>query len=87
MIAPAILGSVFLTVTGAEALYADMGHFGRKPIQWTWVALVFPCLILNYLGQGALVLADPARRRQPVLPPGARPGSSCRWWCWPPPPR
>ena len=57
-IAPAILGSVFLTVTGAEALYADMGHFGRKPIQWTWVALVFPCLILNYLGQGALVLGD-----------------------------
>ncbi|HEY3951363.1 potassium transporter Kup [Phenylobacterium sp.] len=57
-IAPAILGSVFLTVTGAEALYADMGHFGRKPIQWTWLALVFPCLILNYLGQGALVLGD-----------------------------
>jgi KUP system potassium uptake protein len=57
-IAPAVLGSVFLTVTGAEALYADMGHFGRKPIQWTWVALVFPCLILNYLGQGALVLSD-----------------------------
>ncbi|HLZ75984.1 potassium transporter Kup [Phenylobacterium sp.] len=57
-IAPAVLGSVFLTVTGAEALYADMGHFGRKPIQWTWVALVFPCLILNYLGQGALVLGD-----------------------------
>ena len=41
-IAPAILGSVFLTVTGAEALYADMGHFGRKPIQWTWAAMVFP---------------------------------------------
>jgi KUP system potassium uptake protein len=57
-IAPAVLGSVFLTVTGAEALYADMGHFGRKPIQWTWAALVFPCLIANYLGQGALVLRD-----------------------------
>ncbi len=54
--AAAILGSVFLTVTGAEALYADMGHFGRKPIQLTWLALVFPCLTLNYLGQGALVL-------------------------------
>ena len=52
------LGSVFLAVTGAEALYADMGHFGRKPIQLAWIVLVFPSLALNYLGQGALVLAD-----------------------------
>jgi len=66
-IAPAVLGSVFLTVTGAEALYADMGHFGRKPIQWTWAALVFPCLILNYLGQGALVLTDPAAIENPFF--------------------
>ena len=66
-IAPAVLGSVFLTVTGAEALYADMGHFGRKPIQWTWVALVFPCLILNYLGQGALVLTDPGAIENPFF--------------------
>jgi KUP system potassium uptake protein len=66
-IAPAILGSVFLTVTGAEALYADMGHFGRKPIQWTWVALVFPCLIVNYLGQGALVLVDPGAIENPFF--------------------
>jgi KUP system potassium uptake protein len=66
-IAPAILGSVFLTVTGAEALYADMGHFGRKPIQWTWLGLVFPCLILNYLGQGALVLTDPASADNPFF--------------------
>ena len=66
-IAPAILGSVFLTVTGAEALYADMGHFGRKPIQWTWAALVFPCLIANYLGQGALVLADPGALENPFF--------------------
>ena len=66
-IAPAILGSVFLTVTGSEALYADMGHFGRKPIQWTWVALVFPCLILNYLGQGALVLTDPSAVDNPFF--------------------
>ena len=66
-IAPAILGSVFLTVTGAEALYADMGHFGRKPIQWTWVALVFPCLIVNYLGQGALVLTDPGAIGNPFF--------------------
>jgi KUP system potassium uptake protein len=71
-IAPAILGSVFLTVTGAEALYADMGHFGRKPIQATWLGLVFPCLILNYLGQGALVLSDPAAADNPFfrLAPG-----------------
>ncbi|QGZ96877.1 potassium transporter Kup [Terricaulis silvestris] len=54
-----VLGSVFLAVTGAEALYADMGHFGRRPIQFVWVLLVLPCLTLNYLGQGALVLARP----------------------------
>ncbi|MGE7370692.1 potassium transporter Kup [Neorhizobium sp. NPDC001467] len=54
-----ILGAVFLTVTGAEALYADLGHFGRKPIQTAWFILVFPALALNYLGQGALVLTDP----------------------------
>jgi len=54
-----ILGSVFLAVTGAEALYADMGHFGKGPIRFAWLALVFPCLALNYLGQGALVLAHP----------------------------
>jgi KUP system potassium uptake protein len=53
------LGAVFLAVTGAEALYADLGHFGRKPIQTAWLYLVFPCLVLNYFGQGALVLAHP----------------------------
>ncbi|EGF92045.1 potassium transporter family protein [Asticcacaulis biprosthecium C19] len=53
-----ILGSVFLCVTGAEALYADMGHFGKKPIQMSWIILVFPCLALNYLGQGAMILDD-----------------------------
>ncbi|HVZ13355.1 MAG TPA: potassium transporter Kup [Bauldia sp.] len=52
------LGAVFLSVTGAEALYADLGHFGRKPIQMAWGALVLPALALNYLGQGALVLND-----------------------------
>ncbi|HLK23665.1 MAG TPA: potassium transporter Kup [Caulobacteraceae bacterium] len=51
-----VLGSVFLTVTGAEALYADMGHFGRWPIQAAWLFLVLPCLMLNYLGQGAFAL-------------------------------
>jgi KUP system potassium uptake protein len=55
-----VLGSVFLAVTGAEALYADMGHFGRRPIQFVWVLVVLPCLTLNYLGQGALVLAEPS---------------------------
>jgi KUP system potassium uptake protein len=55
----AVLGAVFLAVTGAEALYADLGHFGRKPIQTAWLYLVFPCLILNYMGQGALVLEKP----------------------------
>src|SRR3546814_5235913 len=54
-----VLGAVFLTVTGAEALYADLGHFGRRPIQWAWFTLVFPALSLNYLGQGALVLSHP----------------------------
>jgi KUP system potassium uptake protein len=52
------LGAVFLAVTGAEALYADLGHFGRQPIQTAWLALVLPSLALNYLGQGALVLGD-----------------------------
>ncbi len=54
-----VLGSVFLAVTGAEALYADMGHFGRNPIRAAWLALVFPALVINYLGQGALILKNP----------------------------
>jgi KUP system potassium uptake protein len=54
-----VLGLVFLAVTGAEALYVDLGHFGRRPIQYAWFTFVFPALILNYFGQGALVLADP----------------------------
>jgi KUP system potassium uptake protein len=53
------LGFVFLAVTGAEALYADLGHFGRRPIQTAWLSIVLPALTLNYLGQGALVLAEP----------------------------
>ena len=55
----AVLGAVFLVVTGGEALYADMGHFGKYPIRLAWYALVLPALILNYLGQGALLLIDP----------------------------
>jgi KUP system potassium uptake protein len=60
MIAFVAMGAVVLAITGAEALYADMGHFGRSPIRRAWFGLVFPCLTLNYLGQGALVLRNPA---------------------------
>jgi KUP system potassium uptake protein len=59
------LGAVFLVVTGGEALYADLGHFGRKPIQAAWFVLVFPALLLNYFGQGAKVLADPSALENP----------------------
>jgi KUP system potassium uptake protein len=62
-----VLGSVFLVVTGGEALYADMGHFGRKPIQWAWFGLVLPALLLNYLGQGALLIRDPAAVANPFF--------------------
>ncbi len=61
------LGAVFLAVTGAEALYADLGHFGRGPIQLAWIALVLPALALNYLGQGALVYAHPAAIENPFF--------------------
>jgi KUP system potassium uptake protein len=60
-----ILGSVVLAVTGAEALYADMGHFGKKPIRRAWLAFVFPCLLLNYFGQGALLIAHPDAAANP----------------------
>ena len=61
------LGSVVLAVTGAEALYADMGHFGAQPIRLTWLIYVLPCLVLNYFGQGALVLAHPAALENPFF--------------------
>lgn len=60
-----ILGAVVLAITGAEALYADMGHFGRRPIQLVWFAFVLPALVLNYFGQGALLLANPEAVRNP----------------------
>ena len=60
-----VLGSVFLAVTGAEALYADMGHFGRRPIQVAWLLIVLPALVCNYLGQGALILSDPSAVQNP----------------------
>jgi KUP system potassium uptake protein len=71
------MGAVVLAITGAEALYADMGHFGRRPIRVSWFALVFPALILNYLGQAALIINDPSAVTNPfyLLAPG--------WARWP----
>jgi len=71
------LGSVFLVVTGSEALYADMGHFGKKPIQITWYGLVFPALVLTYFGQGAYIIANPESVENPfyLMAPG--------WAVWP----
>jgi KUP system potassium uptake protein len=60
-----VLGAVFLVVTGAEALYADMGHFGRRPIRFAWFAAVLPALLLNYFGQGALLLRSPEQAHHP----------------------
>jgi KUP system potassium uptake protein len=72
-----VLGAVFLVVTGGEALYADMGHFGPKPIRLAWFAIVFPALLLNYYGQGALLLTNPAAASDPffLMAP--------RWALWP----
>ena len=66
-IAMVILGAICLAVTGAEGLYSDLGHFGPKPIRWAWFCLVFPCLLLNYFGQGALVLLNPAAAKAPFF--------------------
>lgn len=66
-IAMATLGAVFLSVTGAEALYADLGHFGRRPIQYAWFWYILPCLVLNYMGQGALVLTDHSATDNPFF--------------------
>ncbi|HEX8131357.1 MAG TPA: potassium transporter Kup [Pyrinomonadaceae bacterium] len=60
-----VLGTVFLVVTGGEALYADMGHFGKRPIRLAWYVLVLPALLLNYLGQGALLIENPAAAENP----------------------
>ncbi|WP_066270708.1 potassium transporter Kup [Hydrogenophaga palleronii] len=62
-----ILGAVVLCVTGAEALYADLGHFGKRPIRLAWFLVVMPCLTLNYFGQGALLLADPEAVKNPFF--------------------
>ncbi|MCA3562704.1 MAG: potassium transporter Kup [Aestuariivirga sp.] len=63
----AVLGAVFLSVTGAEALYADLGHFGKRPIQAAWLVVVLPALVLNYMGQGALLLANPVAIDNPFF--------------------
>ena len=63
----AVLGAVFLVVTGGEALYADMGHFGKRPIRLAWFSLVLPALLLNYFGQGALLLSHPEAAAQPFF--------------------
>src|SRR5690606_2056738 len=62
-----VLGAVFLSVTGAEALYADLGHFGKQPIRRAWAWVVCPSLLLNYFGQGALLLAEPEAARSPFF--------------------
>ena len=62
-----VLGAVVLVVTGGEALYADMGHFGKRPIRVAWFVLVLPALLLNYFGQGALMLADPTAVANPFF--------------------
>lgn len=72
-----VLGSVFLVVTGGEALYADMGHFGRRPIAISWYWVVLPALVLNYLGQGALLLQEPEAVRAPFYLLGPN------WAQWP----
>jgi KUP system potassium uptake protein len=75
-VALTILGAVFLVLTGGEALYVDMGHFGRKPVQVAWFALVWPGLLINYFGQGALLLSEPGPIVNPffaLAPPGVLP--------------
>lgn len=67
MLGLVVLGAVFLAVTGAEALYADMGHFGRRPIQVAWIFVVLPALLVNYFGQGALILKDPTALENPFF--------------------
>jgi KUP system potassium uptake protein len=77
----AAVGAIVLALTGAEALYADMGHFGRRPIQLAWAGMVLPGLALNYMGQGALLMGDPSAIENPFyrLFPEAW---CCRRWCW-----
>ena len=80
-----VLGALMLVVTGGEALYADMGHFGARPIRAGWFALVYPALLLNYLGQGALLVSEaPVVGGQLFFSLVPRAMLLLRWWCWPP---
>ena len=79
LLALAIIGAVFLAITGGEALYADMGHFGRRPVRIAWFALVWPALLLNYFGQGAMLLRARPAGHAAALRAGARRGC-CRGW-------
>ena len=74
------LAAVVLAVTGARALYADLGHFGRPAITRAWLVLVFPACILSYMGQGALILGDPDNVSSPFFC-SSRSGGGCRWSC------
>ena len=80
------LGGVVLAVTGAEALYADLGHFGAAPIRRAWLRIVFPALVLNYLGQAALILRDPVSAGNPFfrLVPSSLLAPMVRWRRSPP---
>ena len=75
----AILGAAFLAVTGGEAMYADMGHFGRFPIRLAWFTVCLPALVLNYFGQAALLITDPSALDHPFYPARARLGCTTHW--------
>ena len=75
-----VLGAVFLTATGAEALYADIGHFGPGAIRKAWYFIAFPCLLVNYLGQGALLLTSPEAVENPFF--HLVPSSLYTRWCF-----
>lgn len=77
-----ILGAVVLCVTGGEALYADMGHFGKRPIRVAWFSIAMPALTLNYFGQGALLLAQPEAVKTHFFTWHPN-GPLCPWWAWP----
>ena len=76
-----VIGGAFLAVTGGEAFYADMGHFGPLPIRVAWFGVALPALTLNYFGQGGLLLTQPGDARQSVLRARARSGRIIRWSC------
>jgi KUP system potassium uptake protein len=79
----AVVGAIVLAFTGAEALYADMGHFGKRPIQLAWTGLVLPALAINYMGQGALLMRDPSAMENPFYRLFPQSLAACPPWCWP----